>query len=73
MGDYILVTESDNYELIENNPILKSLPAVQAGNILVLSEPYMYLNDIYSWSAQLDLVGNSLLDLVNEHSTKAAN
>ncbi len=65
MGDYILVTESDNYELIENNPVWKSLPAVQAGHIIVLSEPYMYLNDIYSWSAQLDLVANSLLELTD--------
>lgn len=63
MGDYILVTEYDNYQLIENNPVWQSLPAVQAGNIIVLSEPYMYLNDIYSWSAQLDLVANALLEL----------
>lgn len=66
MGDYILVTESDNYELIENNPVWKSIPAVQAGNIIILSEPFMYLNDIYSWSEQLDLVANSLLELANE-------
>lgn len=63
MGDYILVTASDefSYGLIENSPIWKSLPAVQAGNILVFSEPYMYLNDIYSWSAQLDLITDALL------------
>lgn len=66
MGDYILVTESDNYELIKNNPVWKSIPAVQAGNIIILSEPFMYLNDIYSWSEQLDLVANSLLELANK-------
>jgi iron complex transport system substrate-binding protein len=65
MGDYILVTESDNYDLIKDNPVWNSLPAVQKGNIIILSEPYMYLNDIYSWSAQLDLVANSLLELTN--------
>lgn len=63
MGDYILVTEYGNYQLIENNPVWKSLPAVQNGNVIVLSEPYMYLNDIYSWSAQLDLVTAELLNL----------
>ncbi|WP_099204413.1 AraC family transcriptional regulator [Scatolibacter rhodanostii] len=67
MGDYILVTASSEfgYDLIKDNPVWQSLPAVQAGNIIVLSEPYMYLNDIYSWSAQLDLVTNSLLALNN--------
>jgi iron complex transport system substrate-binding protein len=65
MGDYILVTESDNYDMIKDNPVWNSLPAVQKGNIIILSEPYMYLNDIYSWSAQLDLVANSLLELTN--------
>jgi len=65
MGDYILVTEYDNnYELIANNPIWQSVPAVQAGNIMLFSEPYMYQNDIYSWSAQLDLIANALLELV---------
>jgi iron complex transport system substrate-binding protein len=65
MGDYILVTQFDNnYELIANNPIWQSVPAVQAGNIMLFSEPYMYQNDIYSWSAQLDLVANALLELV---------
>lgn len=65
MGDYILVDVSDNYgyELIENNPVWQSLPAVQAGNIIILSESYMYLNDLYSWSAQLDLVTEELLRL----------
>lgn len=64
MGDYILVTEyDDNYSLIKDNPIWQSLPAVQAGNIIVASEPYMYLNDIYSWSAQLDLLTDALLAL----------
>lgn len=67
MGDYILVTEYDNYQLIENNPVWKSLPAVQKGNIIVLSEPYMYLNDIYSWSAQLDLVTAKLLNLAEKN------
>lgn len=67
MGDYILVTEYDNYQLIENNPVWKSLSAVQNGNIIVLSEPYMYLNDIYSWSAQLDLVTAKLLNLVEKN------
>lgn len=67
MGDYILVTEYGNYQLIENNPVWKSLPAVQNGNIIVLSEPYMYLNDIYSWSAQLDLVTKELLNLAEKN------
>ncbi|WP_349673125.1 ABC transporter substrate-binding protein [Lacrimispora sp.] len=67
MGDYILVTEYGNYQLIENNPVWKSLPAVQKGNIIVLSEPYMYLNDIYSWSAQLDLVTEELLNLAEKN------
>jgi len=67
MGDYILVTESDNYQLIENNPVWRSLPAVQKGNIIVLSEPFMYLNDVYSWSAQLDLVTEELLKLVEKN------
>ena len=66
MGDYILVTEYGNYDLIKDNPIWKSLPAVEAGNIIILSEPYMYLNDIYSWSAQLDLVGDALLELAEK-------
>lgn len=65
MGDYILVTESDNYDMIKDNPVWNSIPAVQKGNIIILSEPYMYQNDIYSWSAQLDLVCNSLLKLTN--------
>ena len=65
MGDYILVTEYDNnYELIANNPIWQSVPAVQAGNVMLFSEPYMYQNDIYSWSAQKDLVANALLELI---------
>ena len=67
MGDYILVTEYGNYQLIENNPVWKSLPAVQNGNVIVLSKPYMYLNDIYSWSAQLDLVTQELLNLVEKN------
>lgn len=67
MGDYILVAESDNYQLIENNPVWRALPAVQKGNIIVLSEPFMYLNDVYSWSAQLDLVTEELLDLVEKN------
>lgn len=66
MGDYILVTEYGNYDLIKDNPIWKSLPAVEAGNIIILSEPFMYLNDIYSWSAQLDLVGDALLELAKK-------
>jgi iron complex transport system substrate-binding protein len=64
MGDYILVTEyDDNYQLILNNPVWQALPAVQAGNIMMFPEAYMYQNDIYSWSAQLDLIGNALLEL----------
>lgn len=64
MGDYILVTASDTYgyDLIKDNPIWQSLPAVQAGHVFIFSEPYMYQNDIYSWSSQLDLIGNALLD-----------
>lgn len=65
MGDYILVTEYNNYDSIKDNAIWQALPAVQAGNIIIVSEPYMYLNDIYSWSAQLDLVGSELLKLAN--------
>lgn len=64
MGDYILVTEyDDNYGLIEDNPVWTSLSAVQAGNIMRFQEPFMYQNDIYSWSAQLELIANALLDL----------
>ncbi|MBE5976956.1 MAG: hypothetical protein E7251_20465 [Paenibacillaceae bacterium] len=70
MGDYILVTEYGNYQLIENNPVWKSLSAVQNGNIIVLSEPYMYLNDIYSWSAQLDLVTGELLNLAEKNGVQ---
>ena len=71
MGDYILVTEYGNYQLIENNPVWQSLPAVQKGNIIVLSEPYMYLNDVYSWSAQLDLVTEELLKLVEKEKNSS--
>ncbi len=64
MGDYILVTEyDDNYGLIEDNPVWTSLSAVQAGNIMRFQEPFMYQNDIYSWSVQLELIANALLDL----------
>lgn len=44
-----------------------SSEGVQTGGIIiVLSEPFMYLNDVYSWSAQLDLVTEELLKLVEK-------
>lgn len=65
MGDYILVNESNenDYETLMKNPIWQSIPAVKENHVFVIPASFLYFGDVYSKSAQLDLIMEKLLEI----------
>lgn len=61
LGDYVIRSVWDGADDLSDNPIWKSVPAVQKGRIIEIEFGFAYYSDIYSLDKQLNFVVDKLL------------
>lgn len=62
IGDFVLRSTWEGMDNLMDHPVWNRIPAVKAGRIIEAPFGLFYYTDLYSLSAQLDYVTNSLLN-----------
>ncbi|MDT0123641.1 ABC transporter substrate-binding protein [Paenibacillus sp. RRE4] len=61
MGDYVFRSVYEGADVLTDNPIWSSIPAVKEGRLIEIDFDFFYYSDIYSINKQLDFVVDKLL------------
>lgn len=67
IGDYVFRSVYEGADVLTDNPIWSSIPAVKEGRLIEIDFDFFYYSDIYSINKQLDFVVDKLLSAPRAH------